>query len=60
MEAVKRQTDMEDTMKLKTSLKASGRRMNHNKMLVRDAGRATGRGLKVETNLKAGLSGTRR
>ena len=39
-------------MKLKTNLKAGGRRVNHNQTLVRDARKT--RGLKVKTNLKAG------
>lgn len=38
-------------MKIKTNVKAGGRNLNHNEMLVRD--RAM-RGLKVKTHVKAG------
>jgi hypothetical protein len=39
-------------MKVKTNVKAGGRRMNHNETLVRDAAKV--RGVKVKTNVKAG------
>ena len=40
-------------MKTKTNLKAGGRRLNHNQTLVQDPGKS--RGIKVKTNLKAGV-----
>jgi hypothetical protein len=43
-------------MKVKTHVKAGGiRRQNHNETLVRDMGK--GKGLKVKTRVRAGLSG---
>jgi hypothetical protein len=42
----------EKIMKVRTNLKAGGRKLNHNQTLVRDARRT--KWLKVKTNLKAG------
>ena len=45
-------------MKLRTSIKAGGRRMNHNETMVRSS--ATPRGPKVKTNINAGGTSVRR
>jgi hypothetical protein len=39
-------------MKVKTNVKAGGRKFNHNETLVRDAAKI--RGVKIKTNVKAG------
>ncbi len=41
-------------MKIKTNVKAGGRRLNHNETIVK------GLGVKTKTNLKAGIGGIRR
>ena len=44
-------------MNVKTKIKAGGRKPNHNETMVRDAAKASG--LKVKTNVKAGVSGVK-
>jgi hypothetical protein len=51
----------ESIMKTRTSLKAGGRKFNHNETLSRDAVPATKRStFRVRTAVPAGLSGMRR